>query len=60
MYNLKNGILFETIPTSNAENGDYETENNVLRLNLHSSFHIIFPTLVLFDYKVIEFLNMFY
>ena len=32
----------------------YETENNVLRLDFHSSFHIVFMTIV---YRTIEYLN---
>ena len=27
MYELQNGIQFETIPTSNAENGDFKNSN---------------------------------
>ena len=27
MYELKNGIQFETIPTSNAENGDFKNSD---------------------------------
>ena len=32
-----------------------ETENNVLRLDFHSSFHNVFLTIILLDYKVFEF-----
>ena len=33
----------------------YETENSVLRLGFHNSFHIVFLTINLLEYKVFEF-----
>ena len=39
----------------NKKYRDVRPENSVLRLDLHSTFHIIFLALVLKDYEVSEF-----